>query len=473
MDGGAGDDVLRGGFVADTLSGGLGGDSLVGVAGADSLNGGAGADTLDGGAAADTLTGGVGNDVFLFTLINNAYTSAGDQITDIEIGDRLVFDVGGTPGAGDFLLAFNGKNLSTSVKFSDATGTLTLNAVNAAWKTSTADNLVTLEVVAANPAASTITPEPVTPSTPVTFNVPITPLISTMAYSPQRGTMQEQPGLTAWTVVGDGTVLGGLGGTQILGDNANQMIDTGGGTDSVFGGDGADTLIGGRDSDVIGGDRGDDVLIGDGVNLGYALPFSPEEYLRQNPDVATAGLDPLVHYLTHGLGEQRSLSNTEGLLFDAQFYLSQNPDVATSGLNPWQHYQLFGWREGRNPSTGFSTTGYLQSNPDVAAANVNPLLHFVRNGFGEGRTPHMVSTPDQFLFTSGSGNDRILDFRPGEDRILLSSNLNGTGITTVEQVLARITVVGGSSVVDLGGGNSITLVGVLPTQLSSNSFQIA
>ncbi|MDX2101295.1 MAG: calcium-binding protein [Alphaproteobacteria bacterium] len=472
MDGGAGDDVLRGGVVADTLIGGVGADSLVGATGADSLDGSAGADTLDGGAGADTLTGGAGNDVFVFTVSGGAYSSAGDQVTDLTIGDRLVFDSGKSDGFGDFLLAFNGTNLSTSVRFGDATGTLTLNKLDASWKVTAANNVVTLEVVAANAVTPAAAQEPVPLSTPVTFNIPIAATIGSAAFSPQRGTMQEQVGLTAWTVVGDGTVLGGLSGTQIVGDNGNQFISTGAGVDSVFGGDGADTLVGGRDGDVIGGDRGDDVLIGDGVTLGYTLAFSPEEYLRQNPDVAAAGLDPLVHYVTYGLGEQRAVSNTEGMLFDAQFYLRQNPDVAASGLNPWQHYQLFGWREGRNPSSGFNTTGYLQSNPDVAAANINPLLHFARNGFGEGRTAQIVTLPDQFLFTTGSGNDRILDFRPREDRILLSSNLNGSGITTVEQVLTRITLVGGNSVVDLGGGNSITLVGVLPSDLIVASFQI-
>jgi Ca2+-binding RTX toxin-like protein len=62
LDGGAGNDSLKGGGGDDTLTGGAGNDSLVAVAGNDSLCGGEGNDTLLGGSGADTLCGGAGND---------------------------------------------------------------------------------------------------------------------------------------------------------------------------------------------------------------------------------------------------------------------------------------------------------------------------------------------------------------------------------------------------------------------------
>ena len=62
------------------------------------------------------------------------------------------------------------------------------------------------------------------------------------------------------------------------------------------------------------------------------------------------------------------------------------PDVANAGVNPLAHYEQFGWKEGRDPSAHFDTTGYLAANPDVAAAHVNPLDHYLTNGIYEGRT---------------------------------------------------------------------------------------
>jgi SAM-dependent methyltransferase len=48
-------------------------------------------------------------------------------------------------------------------------------------------------------------------------------------------------------------------------------------------------------------------------------------------------------------------------LFDAAFYLSNNPDVATSGVNPALHFVDRGWKEGRKPSPGFDPAYYLVS----------------------------------------------------------------------------------------------------------------
>ena len=71
--------------------------------------------------------------------------------------------------------------------------------------------------------------------------------------------------------------------------------------------------------------------------------------------------------------------------FDAAYYLSAYPDVATAGVDPLLHYYVTGWREGRNPSRGFNTLYYLRHYPDVASADINPLLHFVLAGEIEGR----------------------------------------------------------------------------------------
>src|SRR5215471_20910549 len=117
--------------------------------------------------------------------------------------------------------------------------------------------------------------------------------------------------------------------------------------------------------------------------IGRSGLFDAEWYLAQNPDVAAAGINPLVHYLRHGPADGRD----PNALFDTKWYLAQNPDVAAEGINPLVHYLQNGAGEGRDPSPLFDTNWYLAQNRDVAAAGINPLAHYLRIGGVEGRYP--------------------------------------------------------------------------------------
>lgn len=93
--------------------------------------------------------------------------------------------------------------------------------------------------------------------------------------------------------------------------------------------------------------------------------FDPDTYLAINGDVASAGNDPLDHYLTYGGQEGRDL----GGRFDANDYLRINQDVAEAGLNPLVHFLCFGLLEGR----GFECLR-LETDPVAAeAVAVAPL----------------------------------------------------------------------------------------------------
>lgn len=72
----------------------------------------------------------------------------------------------------------------------------------------------------------------------------------------------------------------------------------------------------------------------------------------------------------------------DGVGCDKQFWY---PDVRVFPQGPLVHYIHYGWREGRDPSAGFSTEGYLRANPDVRESGCNPLVHFVESGLSEGR----------------------------------------------------------------------------------------
>lgn len=73
--------------------------------------------------------------------------------------------------------------------------------------------------------------------------------------------------------------------------------------------------------------------------------------------------------------------------FDAAWYLKQYPDVADSGMDPVEHYLCFGAAELRDPGPNFDTAGYLKRNPDVSDSGLNPLLHYLTHGKTEGRSP--------------------------------------------------------------------------------------
>lgn len=87
--------------------------------------------------------------------------------------------------------------------------------------------------------------------------------------------------------------------------------------------------------------------------------------------------------------------------FDEFYYHYWYRDTVKFGGSAALHYLVHGWREGRDPSAGFSTNGYLAANPDVVAAGFNPLLHFLEHGLSEGRKgwqkdPSMPPPPPSF-----------------------------------------------------------------------------
>lgn len=77
------------------------------------------------------------------------------------------------------------------------------------------------------------------------------------------------------------------------------------------------------------------------------------------------------------LEKEKEIIKRSGV-FDVQWYLKQNPDVAEKGVDPIKHYLCYGVKEGRDPNPNFCTNKYLLDNPDVRKAGVNPLIHFMK-----------------------------------------------------------------------------------------------
>src|SRR5262249_35600917 len=89
---------------------------------------------------------------------------------------------------------------------------------------------------------------------------------------------------------------------------------------------------------------------------------------------------------TRTLNEERALVLESGL-FDANWYLARYSDVASAGVDPLVHFLRHGGRERRDPGPGFSTSWYLDKYLDVRRARMNALVHYLRFGRQEGRFP--------------------------------------------------------------------------------------
>jgi hypothetical protein len=88
-------------------------------------------------------------------------------------------------------------------------------------------------------------------------------------------------------------------------------------------------------------------------------------------------------------------------LFDAAWYRHSYPDVAQAGLDPLVHFVRHGWQEGRRPNPWFDPAWYRRNNPDLAAAAINPLLHYLHQGDAEGRRPRPHFDPAWYRLSQG------------------------------------------------------------------------
>ncbi|CAM3025689.1 NADH pyrophosphatase [Methylobacterium mesophilicum] len=145
------------------------------------------------------------------------------------------------------------------------------------------------------------------------------------------------------------------------------------------------------------------------LQKGAVLGLSPSPlfdgpwYLENNPDVAGAGLNPLLHYLDSGRTEGRPIRPyaapslvariAASELFDADWYReTQVPEMAVD--QPARHYLQEGAVLGLSPSPLFDGPWYLENNPDVARAGLNPLLHYLDSGRAEGRSIYSITDPE-------------------------------------------------------------------------------
>ena len=113
------------------------------------------------------------------------------------------------------------------------------------------------------------------------------------------------------------------------------------------------------------------------VRQGEALGRAPAEtfdllWYRGQHQIAR-GETALGHFL-----ERRLTGGVSPIAeFDPAYYLRANPDVAAAGVDPFDHYLLYGYREARDPSAEFDTRFYMRRYLG-AGTDINPLIHYRR-----------------------------------------------------------------------------------------------
>jgi Ca2+-binding RTX toxin-like protein len=226
-------------------------------------------------------------------------------------------------------------------------------------------------------------------------------------------------GFTAYNFdgfIGNLTLTGiGALNEKLVGATGNDVLSGGDGNDKLMGLAGNDTLDGGNGNDTLTGGAGDDTLIGGAGN--------------DTASYGDAASDVTVSLAIAGVQATGSGNDT------------------LSGIE--------------------NLTGSLHNDTLTGDTAANILFggdgDDVLNGGAGADTLFGGNGADKFLFDHGTGQDTVADFVSGSDKL----DLSAFGFADFTAVQAATHDVGGNAVIDLGGGDSVTLTGVTSSQLQS------
>ena len=134
-------------------------------------------------------------------------------------------------------------------------------------------------------------------------------------------------------------------------------------------------------------------------------------YLERYPEVAAAGMDAAVDYLTRGATGERDPHP----LFSGRWYRGGDP-AGSHAANPLLAFLECPSGNARDPHPLFDNATYLLDNPDVATSGTNPLVHYIHFGAAERRRTHPLFDPEWYLSQN-----------PGAEGDLLAHYLSGHG----------------------------------------------
>ncbi|NVJ70473.1 MAG: hypothetical protein HWE08_08980 [Alphaproteobacteria bacterium] len=496
LDGGAGQDVLNGGGADDILLGGANEDTLFGGDGDDTLDGGTHDDLIRGGAGDDWLVGGHGNDILdggegrdlvdyrgsrvgvsidLETGISDGGAAAGDSLLNIEdvagsrtsdmlVGDEnanLLVGWGGNDtidgaegddqlygnrgndilsgGAGDDILVGGagsdtldgGEGIDTAYYFSNFSSvTVDLSAGTVSGGEAQGDVLINIENVSASAGNDHL-------------------IGNDFANQLSGG--------------GRADTLEGRAGDDIL--------DGGRHDDILWGGDGNDYLIGGSGYDTLHGDAGNDTLEagtgrdtgrlegGDGDDL---LITTNRGYLDGGDGNDTAQFQETLRGISVNLATGVFGTENDTVLNVENVIGTRSSDALTGGEGDNLLAGSGGWdtlegAAGADTLEGGAGKDLLSGGAGADVLSGGAHQDTLDGGAGDD-TLTGGSEADVFVFAAGSGNDVVTDFTLKWDELDLSAAQ--TDFTDMASVEAAATDTADGLLVDLGGGDSVLLLGI-------------
>ena len=317
--------------------------------------------------------------------------------------------------------------------------------------------------------------------------------------------------------IGNDTLYGGFQRDTLWGGTDDDLLYGDGGNDVAYGEAGNDTLIGGAHNDTLVGGAGDDILLGQGDN-DVLLGGSGKDILNGDAgnDTLRGGLDD--DLLRGGISEDRLFGEVgnDTLLGNAGFdYLDggmgddrlDGGDQADNLLGGGGNDVLFGGPgfdrlfAGDGNDLGYGGTGpdalfgqvgndrlYGQQGTDrifggtgndwVDGGSENDVL-YGGAGFDTllGSTGNDTMTgnfnADTFIFADfggGFGQDVITDFAATNDLERIDLAAVSSIVNFADLVNNHMSQAGANVLVDAGGGNTITLLGVSIGDLDVNDF---
>lgn len=421
------DDLLWGDSLANILAGSFGNDVIVGRGGGDTLQGGEGNDTLEGGEGPDQMNGGPGLDIVVYwnaqaavsvdmlSVLGATGDAAGDMLSQVEniwgsaFDDRIAADASANSLNGHFGndLLF-GRGGNDWLQGSDGDDTLVGGAGS--------DQLLGglgRDVASFRDAASGLRVDLVVISTNTGD-----------AWGDVFSSIEDIEGSPHLdTLVGDNfsNAVFGLDGADALQGRE--------GNDSLYGGAGNDILIGGGGSDVIEG--------GAGLDLAAYWEFT------------TAIAADLALGVASVAGVSDTLSSVEAIWGGSGDDVLIG-DLHTNHLTGDQgNDRLFG-RQGADSLYGGSGADWIDG--------------------GEG-DDLLVGGADADRFVFQFGNDRVLDFDPSTDRLLIHRTV-AVGIDQVSDLSAFLVTGADHMVFDFGSAHRLRLDGTMDPSLVLSAIDL-
>ncbi|BBK36295.1 hypothetical protein STAQ_13730 [Allostella sp. ATCC 35155] len=224
------------------------------------------------------------------------------------------------------------------------------------------------------------------------------------------------------TTVNGGIIFGAFIDDDVLnGSDAADSIRGGAGDDTIFGRGGNDQLFGDNHDDWLNGNIGEDLLRGD------------------NGDDTLLG----------GQGQD-------------YVYGEFGNDFANGNIG---NDNVFG-SAGNDTLHGGQGMDFLFAGSDDDFLSGDRDNDTLQGGVGA----------DRFFFTAAGGIDRIDDYEPGFDRILVdveNGAINGSPVGSIEELIQRIVDTDDGAFVPLGtSGEGVYLVGVTKAELSAADFEL-